>query len=568
MKKVWAGVLVGIVGLLAACGGGGGTTKNPPSDPSTFTAAAQSSSAIKLDWSPVSGATSYSLERKTGAAAYAVIQASLTATTFTDSGLAASTKYDYRVKAVNANGGSAGKEASATTQAPPAGSPPSNPATFTATAASSTQINLTWTASAGATSYSLERKTGSAAYATIQASVTGTGFQDSGLTPSTAYTYRVKAANANGSSAGMEASATTQAPPAGGDFTLAPNPASLALAAGGTGNSTVTISRPGGFTGDVTLSLEGTVVGAAAADKVSGAFTPNPANGGSSALALTVGASVAPGDYTLTVRGISGSLNKTASLALKVTAPKTTLLVDDDCSANNQNPTNPSATPSASDTIFRSILSGLSVGYNEYVVPCAPSNGPSFAQMKDYQTVVWYTADEYGGTGNAGTVSSADEAGLKAFLNQGNRKVVIFSNEYIYGLGSGTTWTATTNTFLSDYIGAQGASYDRLDYVGFTASGVSGQVTAGLSLDVAQNSPITTYTDPINPKAGTDTLLTAQLDPDGGGAVPAGAYAIATGRKNVGTAGTSKVIYLGFSFENIVDINNDKGDLMGKLLAY
>lgn len=566
MKRIWAGALAVVLGLLAACGGGGGTTKSPPSDPATFTAAAQSSSSVKLDWSAVGGATGYTLERKTGAATYTVIQASLTATTFTDSGLAASTKYNYRVKAVNAGGSSAGKEASVTTQAPPAGTPPSNPASFTATATSSTQINLAWTASAGATSYSLERKTGSAAYATVQASLNGTTFQDSGLMPSTAYTYRVKAVNVNGSSAGMEASATTQAPPAGGDFTLSPSPATLSLAAGGTGNSTLTVSRTGGFASDVTLSLEGSVVGAAAADKVSGAFTPNPVDG-SSTLALTAGASMPPGDHTLTVRGISGALNKTAPLTLKVTAPKTVLLVDDDCSANNQNPANPSATPSASDAIFRSILGALSVGYNEYVVPCAPSNGPSFAQMKDYQTAIGYTGDEYGG-GNSGTVSSADEAGLKAFLNQGNRKVIIFADSYIYGLGSSATWISTTNTFLADYIGAQGAAADKLNGVGFTASGVSGTVTDGLSLDVASGTPIATYTDPINPKAGTDTLLTAPLDPDGGGSAATGDYAIATGRKNVGTSGTSTMIYLGFSFENIVDISNDKQDLMQKLLSY
>ena len=439
---------------------------------------------------------------------------------------------------------------------------PANPSSFTATASSSSAITLSWVLAANATGYSLERKSGAGAYAVI-ASPTSNGYVDAGLTPATAYTYRLKASNASGSSAGVEASATTLAAPAGGDFTLSVAPATLALAAGGSGNVTVTINRTGGFAGAVALTLEGSSVGAS---EISGSFAPSPANGGSSTLSLNVGASFAPGSYALTVRGVAGSLNKTAALTVIVTEPKTILLVDDDRSANNSAPSNPSATPSASDTIFKAALDALAPtvgGYNVYVVPTG-ADGPSFDAIKDYATVIWYTASNYGGPANVSTVSSADEINLKAFLDQGKRKAIIVSNSYIYGLGS--NWAAITNSFLNDYIGGVGAKADVLNRVAFTASGVTGAVTAGLSLSVAKDTPIDTFTSVVNPAAGTDTLITVQANPDG---TTTRAVAAVTGRTGIGTAGTSKVVYVGFALENIVDISaNSKRALLEKLLAY
>src|SRR5205823_11947121 len=81
-------------------------------------------------------------------------------TSYSDTGLAPSTTYFYSVKAVDAAGnvGAASPVASATTSADT--TPPSAPAKLTVTAASATQISLTWTASTddvGATGYQEER---------------------------------------------------------------------------------------------------------------------------------------------------------------------------------------------------------------------------------------------------------------------------------------------------------------------------------------------------------------------------------------------------------------------------
>ena len=149
----------------------------------------------------------------------ATLVGSPTATSYSDTGLAPSTAYSYTVKAVDAAGNlsAASNTASATTLAAADTTPPSarhEPRGHRA--ASSTQINLTWAASTdnvGVTGYRVYRG------ATLVGSPTTTSYSDTGLTPSTAYSYTVKAADAAGnlSAASNTASATTlEAPVATG----------------------------------------------------------------------------------------------------------------------------------------------------------------------------------------------------------------------------------------------------------------------------------------------------------------------------------------------------------------
>ena len=89
---------------------------------------------------------------------------------------------------------------------PPDTTPPSAPSNLVATVISSTQINLTWTASTdnvGVTGYKVERCQGGGCsnYSQI-ATTTNTSFSDTGLTPSTSYSYRVRATDAAGNLSG------------------------------------------------------------------------------------------------------------------------------------------------------------------------------------------------------------------------------------------------------------------------------------------------------------------------------------------------------------------------------
>lgn len=79
---------------------------------------------------------------------------------------------------------------------------PIAPSNLTGTVASTTQINLSWTDnSTNETGFKIERKSGTGTYAVIGTTATDiTTFSDTGLTPSTTYTYRVYSNNAVGNS--------------------------------------------------------------------------------------------------------------------------------------------------------------------------------------------------------------------------------------------------------------------------------------------------------------------------------------------------------------------------------
>jgi chitodextrinase len=197
----------------------------PPTAPANLAATAASASQINLAWTASTdnvGVTGYMVERCTGAACANFAQiATPTATTFSDTGLTASTSYSYRVRATDAAGNLSAysNTASASTPAPPDTTPPTAPANLAATAASASQINLAWTASTdnvGVTGYRVERCQGPACSNFLQVSApTATIVSDTGLTASTSYSYRVRATDAAGnlSAYSNTASVNTPAPP-------------------------------------------------------------------------------------------------------------------------------------------------------------------------------------------------------------------------------------------------------------------------------------------------------------------------------------------------------------------
>jgi hypothetical protein len=111
--------------------------------------------------------------------------------------------------------------------APPDGGPPSVPANLAATAVSSSQVNLTWTASTddvGVVGYRVFRCQGSGCSPTAQVGTSPTtSYSDTGLSPATTYTYAVAAYDAagNASATCTPAAATTQPLPPPTDGQLA-----------------------------------------------------------------------------------------------------------------------------------------------------------------------------------------------------------------------------------------------------------------------------------------------------------------------------------------------------------
>jgi fibronectin type III domain protein len=92
---------------------------------------------------------------------------------------------------------------------------PSTPTDLTAAAVSSSQINLSWSASSdnvGITGYKVYRN------GTQITTIAGTSYQNTGLSPSTTYTYTVVAYDAAGNVSAQSASATT--PSTSGQFVM------------------------------------------------------------------------------------------------------------------------------------------------------------------------------------------------------------------------------------------------------------------------------------------------------------------------------------------------------------
>ncbi len=280
-----------------------------PSAPTGLTATAASSSIISLSWTAVTppancSISSYSVYGSTVSGftpgSSNQIASGVTGTTYSTTGLTASTTYYYVVEAVDADGNSAASaQATATTQSSSCTTVPSAPTGLTATASSSSAIGLSWTAvtppaNCTISSYSVYGSTTSgftpSSSTLIAGGVTGTSYSNTGLTASTTYYYVVEAVDAEGSSSGSaQATATTQA--AGGSMGY------VSINAGGPA-----VSNSGGgdnsFVADEYYSAGGTT------DSVTNTITV-PASIATTAAPAAVYQSARQGVVTYTIPGLT-----------------------------------------------------------------------------------------------------------------------------------------------------------------------------------------------------------------------------------------------------------------------
>jgi len=98
------------------------------------------------------------------------------------------------------------------------------------------------------------------------------------------------------------------------DYSIAVSPTSQTTSPGESANYTATITRTGGFAGNITLSVSGLPSGATAS------FSQNPATS-ISTLTVTAGASTPFGTYTLHVEGVGGSVSHSSNAFTLTVSP-------------------------------------------------------------------------------------------------------------------------------------------------------------------------------------------------------------------------------------------------------
>jgi len=154
---------------------------------------------VSLSWTPTPAATSYVVGRATSATGtYTTVGSALPGPTFTDNGLTNGTAYYYVVAATNRNGTGLNSAQLAVT---PTSAVPIAPTGVIATGRDG-KVNLAWAASAGASSYSIQRSNANGGpYTALVSGITDTSYTDAGLVNGTTYYYVLSATNSGGTGA-------------------------------------------------------------------------------------------------------------------------------------------------------------------------------------------------------------------------------------------------------------------------------------------------------------------------------------------------------------------------------
>ncbi|MGQ0556098.1 MAG: fibronectin type III domain-containing protein [Nitrospiraceae bacterium] len=177
-----------------------------PTPPSDLTAATVSSTQIDIRWTVATDDSgviaSYSVYRCQGACSPSnSVARGVKTTMFSDKTTSPSTPYTYAVTAFDAAGNESlpSSTISATTPNPPDTISPTAPTGLNVTPISATQINLSWQASTDnieVEDYSIHRCTGVGCTNPVQIDTVPSetlAYQNTGLIPSTTYTYSVRA---------------------------------------------------------------------------------------------------------------------------------------------------------------------------------------------------------------------------------------------------------------------------------------------------------------------------------------------------------------------------------------
>jgi len=197
-------------------------------------------------------------------------------------------------------------------------------------------------------------------------------------------------------------------------FSLSASPASVSVAQGHAGTSTITSTLRGGFSGVIALSATGQPSG------VTVSFNPTPISGaGSSTMTMTVGSATTVGTYTITVTGNSSGTTATTTVSLTVTGTGGNFTI-------SASPTSISVARGSSGRY--TITTAVSGGFNSAIGLSASGQGS--------RVTVSFSPSSIAAPGS-GTSTMTVTVNRRA--TTGNRTITIT------GTGGGVTQTTTVN---------------------------------------------------------------------------------------------------------------------------
>jgi len=456
-----------------------------PFSPGDLTAASGDQS-VAVSWETVPGATSYNVMRGlTSGSETLLANVSSSTSTYDDTAVTNGTTYYYEITGVDSAGtGAPSNEASA---APASAVPPAP--TLTATAGN-TQITLSWTTAAGATSYNVYEGTSSGGESgtPITTGVTGNTYTVTGLTNGTTYYFEVAGVNSIGAGADSnQASATPVVPPS-------PPAAPTGLAAS-PGKAQVTLSWTASSGATSYNVYEGTS---------SGGESGTPIVTGVTATTYTVTGLTNGTTYYFEVAGV----NSIGTGADSNQASATPVVPPSPPAA----PTGLAASPGNAQVTLSWSASSGATSYNVY--QGTSSGGESSTPIATGITALTYTVTSLtNGTTYYFEVTAVNSAGVSGYSNQSSASPAGQSTLLAYepfgestsflsdasgGGDSGwaAAWTVQNN--LEDTPGYDIVSTNPLSYTGLLtttahATGGDSYVTAGRPLNVSSNGPFASY---------------------------------------------------------------------------